>query len=489
MMEKRKKRVKELMIMVCLMAGVLSTSACANKTKTPQEEPTGKVSEIQEFSVGYAKVEITPEESVPLAGYGNTSTRMSTGFLDRLYTHCTAITDEDGSTVLLFNNDLQRTSGDLAESVRRSISETTGISEDRIMISSSHTHSAPDTNSSEPSIRTYKESVVKWMTQAAEEALADRKPAEMYIGSVNIEGLNFVRHYELEDGTKVGYVSMITGHTAVAHVGTPDTTMQIVKFVREGGKDLLLTNWQVHNSYTGGAKKYNVSADFVGVFCTELGNALDCDVTYFQGAAGNVSYYSSIAEEEATMPESYREYGKKMVQAVLDAGDIYTKAETGKVQVTRTVYRAEVDHTQDSMLEDAQEVQKVWNKTNNRAQADAVGAPLGIRSPYHAGAIITRAALEMYSDLEMDAVAIGDVSFATACYEMFTQNGLYIKEQSPYKMTFIMGYANDHQGYMPAKEAFTYEGYERDTTKFVEGTAEELADTLLTMLNKLYQQK
>ena len=52
--------------------------------------------------IGYGKACITPEESVPLAGMGNTSKRMSTMILDDLYATCVAFTDEKGQTVLLF---------------------------------------------------------------------------------------------------------------------------------------------------------------------------------------------------------------------------------------------------------------------------------------------------------------------------------------------------------------------------------------------------
>ena len=55
--------------------------------------------------VGFGSACITPEESVPLAGMGNTSKRMSTTILDDLYATCVAFTDEANRTVLLFTLD------------------------------------------------------------------------------------------------------------------------------------------------------------------------------------------------------------------------------------------------------------------------------------------------------------------------------------------------------------------------------------------------
>ena len=55
---------------------------------------------------GYSRVDITPDFSVPLAGYGNTRMRMSQGYVNRQYATCIAITDQDGKTVLLISCDI-----------------------------------------------------------------------------------------------------------------------------------------------------------------------------------------------------------------------------------------------------------------------------------------------------------------------------------------------------------------------------------------------
>ena len=51
---------------------------------------------------GYGKVCITPEESMPLAGYGNVMFRMSQNVLSDIYSICIALSDADDNTVLLF---------------------------------------------------------------------------------------------------------------------------------------------------------------------------------------------------------------------------------------------------------------------------------------------------------------------------------------------------------------------------------------------------
>ena len=58
------------------------------------------------IKVGFGRCDITPKVSVPMAGYGNNHMRMHQNVLDPIYASCTAITDEQENTLLLFTMDL-----------------------------------------------------------------------------------------------------------------------------------------------------------------------------------------------------------------------------------------------------------------------------------------------------------------------------------------------------------------------------------------------
>lgn len=469
--------MKLFLSIILIIALCTALFGCTKAEQGPQPE-------VSAFRVGYGQVEITPEDSVPLQGYGNTSNRMSTGFLNRIYTTCVAITDESDNTVLFYGNDLTTSVRTITDMVRVSVSQATGVPQENIMLSASHTHSAPDTgNTNEPSQVKYNRQLVQWMTQAAVMAMENREAAEMYIGSVEIEGQSFVRHYLLDDGTSVGYESLINNN-AVEHVGQGDYTMQLIKFVRQEQEDVLMVNWQVHPHRTGGSNKYNIASDIVGVLRSELETQLGCKVAYYQAAAGNMNPTSYVPGEEVA--DNYQDQGRQIAQFVIDAGeDIYTKAETGAVQVLRASVDAPVDHTEDHLVVFAKEVQSVWTSTNNRTQADAVGKPHGIRSPYHANAIVRNSQQGATRTMELNAVSIGSVAFVTAGYEMFAANGMYIKENSPYDMTFVVGYSNEHNNYIPASYVFEYDAYEVDNNYFEKGTAEMLAEKFVSMLETL----
>lgn len=65
---------------------------------------------------------------------------------------------------------------------------------------------------------------------------------------------------------------------------------------------------------------------------------------------------------------------------------------------------------------------------------------------------------------------------------MFSDQGLYIKENSPFDTTFII---TGNNGYLPSAEAYDYRSYEADTGLFAKGTAEMLAEKYVELLEGL----
>jgi hypothetical protein len=199
--------------LICILLSVLmllSLCACgAAEGGAAGGEATAAASGGQ-MQVGYGKVNITPDMSLPLSGYGNTEKRMSDGFMDYLYATCFAITDPDGNTAILFGIDMGGSGGALYTTAREKISKKYNIPMERIIISASHTHSAPDMGNAVPSVNKWSSKLIDLLVECADIAMADRAPADLYTTITETEGLNFVRRYKLEDGTINGYQSIIT---------------------------------------------------------------------------------------------------------------------------------------------------------------------------------------------------------------------------------------------------------------------------------------
>ncbi len=482
--------MKKILCTVLVFALVLGLAACgsgdaksaggSSATKAPEEAAT--------LQVGYAKVNITPEESVPLRGYGNTEKRMSQGLLDYIWATCIAVTDADGNTVLLVAMDLCGTSGPI-RTMRKNLAAKLKLPEQNVMFCGSHTHSAPDTGkTSIASIQSYNTKLEADLNKCAQAALDDRSPVTgMYHTSIETESLNFVRRYIMNDGTYAGdnYGDYSSGYKA--HETEVDNVLQLVKFTRKEGKDVVITNFQTHPHRTGGSTKYDISADIVGVYRDELEKSLDCNALYFSGGSGNVNPTSRITEENVY--QDYRSHGKAMANFAVKAAESWTELEMGKVQTVRTDFVANINHSEDHLVVHAQLVSQRFKDGYSSREAAAPYADLGIETAYHANSIIAKAGLGKTYTFQLYSVSIGDFGLAFAPFELFDTLGVMIKEGSPFGATFVCCYANVSLGYMPTEAAFAIGGYEVYTCEYESGTGEKIVGSLVDMLTQLHSAK
>lgn len=445
------------------------------------------------IKVGYARADITPDFSVPLAGFGNSSTRMSQGYVNRQYATCIAITDEKNSTVLLFTQDQCTTVGAWAKQARAMITAATGVAMDRIMISSTHNHATVDIgNTAEPSVERFHKFYNSKMVEAAVAAIADQAPAKVETGRAVTGPLNHVRHYYLDNGTVAGdnYGDFSSGNIE-GHTTQADRRMQLIRFTFEKKSPIVLVNWQAHPTVSSTAAREEglltrpfLSADFVGACREWVEDKIDCRFAYFQGAAGNINSRARDNEKEP-VPTIVGQYGAQLGKTVLEGLENMKPVQDGAVQLKQKIYEGPLCHADDYRIEEARAIAKYWRETNDKEGCIEMGKKSDIHSPYHANAIVARYNMGKTLSMELDAVRIGDISFVTAPFEMFDTNGAYIKDNTPVDMTFVLTYANDHVSYVASKEAFDYGCYEADIRRFTRGTAEEVAQILVDMVAEL----
>jgi hypothetical protein len=88
-------------------------------------------------------------------------------------------------------------------------------------------------------------------------------------------------------------------------------------------------------------------------------------------------------------------------------------------------------------------------------------------------------------NIPISTASIGDVAFVAASYEMFDTNGKFVKDNSPFEMTFVSSCTNGSNSYIPTKPTFEYGGYEVESSVVAAGSAEQIADAMVGALNKL----
>lgn len=393
------------------------------------------------LSVGFSRVDITPKNPCPLGGNGDELNRFHEQVKDPLHCDCIALTDETGNTLLLLSID-SRSVGDHMLMAANRIAKKTGVPAANIIVATTHSHSAPDPYTNHPSIEMYNEDLQGWMMEAAQAALADRKPAKMAINTVYPEKINFIRHYELDDGTYFGpNFGTSKGKKIVAHTGTADNSLPLVKFTREGGKDVIMMNWQGHP--TGQGDRLSILS-YVGSITAAVEEGLDCHCLFLLGASGNVNNGSLIKEED--LYSNYKDRAKALAQYIIDADATYEEIPLGKIQ--------------------AAEVKVPCEKKASGTM-----------------------------EVPIDTYAIGDVAILGAPYEMFNENGIAIKKASPFKLTMISTCTNGRvTNYIPAAETYEYnnkpdEVYEIRASFFAQGTGEILRDAFISMLKQMHETK
>ena len=440
---------------------------------------------MSKLSVGYAKVDITPRKPVQLTGYGTDLHRLSDNVLDPLYATCLAFTDENGYTALVYTLDVLYCD----KWMRPAISEAIGLPVEQIHLSATHTHSGPYVwlgPKTPPEAREYLTTIMKdGLIEAAEKALADRKPAEMYITETATVGFAYVRRYQMEDGTFAGHHYGNLDQRIVGHESDADDVLQMVKFVREGGKDVVIANFGVHTHFTGGDHKYNISADVAGAMRAKMELALDCRFAYFAGAAGNIDPVSRI-KTEPNYPD-HIEFGRALADCALKINDTYRKVAVGPVKAKAIPLDLKVDHSLDYLEDIAREIVNEWKKTGDRMTCNQMCYKHGLHSVYHAESIIDKLVLGETMDIELGVISVGDVAFVMMPYEVFDTNAMFIKENSPFEMNVIATCCNLVRSYIPSAIACEHGGYSVDRCRYVPGTAEYLADEFVSALKELHE--
>lgn len=436
--------------------------------------------------VGYAKKDITPDFPVGLTGYGNEASRLHEAVLDHIYGFCLAMTDGNGQTVLLYSVDLLLVNEQVVKAFCAAVAEATGVPENHILLAATHNHSAPNVTERELDWGVaYWKLFIRQMVEAGREAMADRAQASLETASGATEKLCFTRHYINPDGSFFGDNFGTRQDPIAGHAGEPDEQFRLVRFLREGRQAILLVNWQAHakmcstaTSEFGKAHHKHLSADFIGYARAALEEKTGDAVIYFSGAAGNLNPDSRIAEEAP--PKEPEKVGGILADYVCKSLNDLRPIGSSEILCQWKKVTVPIDHSDDHKIELAKSIWAMWGTDpagcKQRARAEGFG------SAYAARDVIRRYESDASREMSLATVCIGDLAFAAVPYEMFCENGKEVKEKSPFAATVILSCTNGYHKYIPSKRAYSHGCYEVDSRLYPVGTAEKLAEILVSEL-------
>ena len=471
--------MKKTIALILTAVLVLSLCACG-----------GGGGKDQALQVGFDRQSITPTETgAPIAG-GDSSARPSDGFLDEVCVTCIALS-KGGETYLVFTCDFMIVYDDVIDPVKLVISEDTGIPRENMLFNCTHTHSGVNINSSKwDGAGAYRELFSRRSLKAAQNALEDLSPATISYGSTQTEGLTFVRHYRMNDGTTHG-----NGHGSAAsgykeHMYEADQELQLIKFTREAEdkKDIIIASFPSHATTVNGTNRTTLSACYPGAFRAAVERDAGVHCAFFQGASGDQVPTSRIPELNAVYPANHKTHGEKLAQYALSVE--FTPMDDSELVFKRWEYtgKAMKEGMEDpELMAHAAEVAALSNQLgSSHTQVAALVSKYGFASVYEATGLVSRSKAPEERTMKLVVMQLGSqVSMAFAPYEMFGMHGTYIKEHSPYEMDFIVTCSENYEGYFPHIEGCEEGFYEYDVTKYERGTGEKLAELYAQTLTEM----
>jgi hypothetical protein len=436
------------------------------------------------LKAGAATLEINPATSQFLFGYPHVP-RFSVGVHDPLLT--SAFYVSDGTTAAVFvANDVAVLSKEIVERIRQGISELTKVPACNIMVTASHTHSAPITMrcisaSMDPVVPPPDEDYVDFLVgravQAARKAYEDARPAELGLAIANAEGIGANRHDP---------------------AGPSDLRMPVL-WVREaqaGQTIALMLVCCMHPTVLHEDSKL-VSADFPGMARQYLNkNVLggSCPIIYHTGPSGNQSPRHVVRSN--TFEEADR-LGCILGKSVEEALARVTFIDAGMVVCAST--QIELPLRPVSSLEKAEQRLRQAHERLSRlrdsgapraqvrtAECDCFGAEENVELVRASIDGRLKAAASTCMPAEIQLIRIGPWEFVGWPGEVFVEFGLRIKQRFP--NAHVISLANgDLQGYLVTAEAVSKGGYESLNALFKSPDSGdrivEATDSLLTSVD------
>lgn len=377
-----------------------------------------------DLRIGVARRDITPQEPVPMWGYGARHDALSQGVLDPLL--ATALVLEAGTNQLaIVGLDLGRAPAERSlQGIRARLAAEAGI--EHLWIAASHTHHGPvlELTDAEGKGRGKFDAALRYYRQleaaivaAVVDAHTNLQPARVAVGAVELAGFNRNRHTKFDPKPV-------------------DRTLRVMRFDGlDGQPRALLVNWAAHPTMLP-ADRLQFSADFVGALRATVEPALGATVLFLQGAAGDLS-------AQGRTPGGPEAYGQALGREVL--------------KLARSLTPTEV--TQSTLL--------VREEQFRFASRTDLSNPL-LRAAYNLAFFPELVAnyVDEYAQGVRPRLTVallnGQIAFVGASGEFFCQHAIRLRERARVKDLFFVGYCNGYHQYFPTIEAAAEGGYGAD---------------------------
>jgi hypothetical protein len=388
------------------------------------------------LKAGSSKINITPTDPVRMSGYA-ARTEPFKGINDELFASAVVFENQETKTCII-TVDVISFSHEFADETRELIEKKTGIPAKNILLTAAHNHGGPRTQAygEEPTDneKAYVQSLQENIVKIAVEASGKLQPVKIAVATGTCE-MNINRRARHAEGGV--WLGRNPG-------GICDHEVGLIRVDDLSGNSIaMLVNWPCHAT-TGGQENYQITGDWPGATAREIEKKYpEAVVLVSAGASGDINPV----------------YGPNT-----SFNDINAIGQTLAAEVIRINEEAESYLMKDLKV------------TNQVIQANGK-KPSESRMP--------NVSLEEGPDVDIrvSSMKIGNILIAGISGELMNEIGLQIKEDSPYKHTFIYTHCNGTSGYLCTDISYKEGGYEPMVARTMPGTEKKINDTFREMNN------
>lgn len=427
------------------------------------------------WQAGAARGDITPTESVPLAGYGG-KTRMSQRVEHPIWLKALALKDDSGATSVLVTADLVGLSDKMVAIIARAALEKHGIPRERLILNTSHNHSCPVTED------------VLWLyyeLTPEEAAVRNRYSAMVYAKYEEVIGAAIANLAPAELAFDQGLAGVAVnrrrsrGPESRPFGGQVDQDVPVIAV--KAGKEIkaILFGYSCHTTALGGL---SISGDYAGFAQIELEKSFPGSIAMFvQNCGGDANPLPRIRGKDMEATELASMYGKVLAEAVRQAITSQMPPLNGPIHA--------VMGATELMLQPGIPLEELRQRLPNLTGMPKREFEHFIRQYETLGLPPDRV------KYPIQVWRIGpDFTFIALTGETVVDYSLKFKAAYGWNTTWVCGYNNDLTSYIPSLRVLKEGGYEGITGMFEYGhrapyttTVEELITAKVDELVKAVQ--
>lgn len=433
---------------------------------------------MNNLKVGFSKGNINPPMGIQIRGYFKE--RLAEGILDDIEVVALAIQSGETKT-LLITVDHCGIEQRLTDKFRKIASASSGVHEDNIFISATHSHTCPQMlfETEDELVTTYTEFVGSRIADVSKFAVDDLKDAKMGYGKGSAPNVAFIRRYLMKDGS-IKTNPGVNNPDIVRPVGDIDESVNVLRFDREDAETVVFVNFGNHPDVVGGNL---ISGDWPGLLRRDVEKILDnTKCIFFNGAQGDINHVNVHPKEgdlngmfmdfdDVSRGYAHAEYIARVVTGgVLQAYDKVNYVDIDAIYSKQEVISLPSNRPDPKDLPEAHRINDL-HLAGRDAELPYEGMML-TTIVAEAGRMVRLENGPDAFDMRLSGLAIGPVAIIGIPGEPFFGIGAGLKKTEGFDMIIPCCLTNGSEGYFPMQDSYDEGGYEARSSRFKAGVAE-----------------